>query len=130
MKLRLLTSSIALLLTGCSSITPIGTLGPKKFAVYSVSQNDFWSSSRMLVVLDKNGNIKAYSGGTVSGAGSVGLQAGATLATAGAIVYGAHALQSTHVNVSGVPSKFSHKIGIDADTQNAISNTANRIINR
>ena len=56
----------------------------------------------MLVVFDKKGNVVASTGGTVSGIGTVGLETAGTMATAGAIYYGAKAIQNgvQHAKVS------------------------------
>lgn len=101
---------IFLVLYGCASVKPMGQLGPKKLNVYAVSHNDFLSASRMLVVLNEEGDVVAYSGGTVSGGGTVGLETGAALATAGAIAYGAksiaNSVQNPNVTIKGVPSKI------------------------
>lgn len=98
-----------LLLSGCASIQSVGHIGPNKLKVFSISHSNFLNSSQMLVVLDKSGNVSAYTGGTASGWGTVGLQTGSTLASAGAVMYGANAikngLQSTTVNVKGIPSR-------------------------
>lgn len=116
----LLIPCIALSLISCSSIKPVGTVGPKKLGVYAIASSDFLSASRMIVVLDERGNVAAYSGGTVSGAGTVGLQTAGTLAGAGAIMYGAKAikngLQNSNVvaTVKGVPSSVTVK-GIPSD---------------
>ena len=98
-------------LSACASIVPVGYLGPKQLPVYSISHNDFLSADRMLVVLDKYGNVKAYSGGTVAGPGAVGLQTAGTLATAGAIVYGAKSIENgaRNIKVRGIPSNVSLK---------------------
>lgn len=115
---------LSIFLAGCAnSIVPVGTLGAKKLGVYAISHNDFLSSSRMLVVLDEKGNVAAYTGGTVSGSGTVGLQTAGSLAGAGAIMYGAKAIKNglqnanltTHVNgiptnatvnITGIPSSL------------------------
>src|SRR3990167_10746869 len=74
-------------LTGCANnIQPVGMLGPNRLKVYVIKNNDFLSASRMLVILDKKGNVSAYSGNTVSGAGAVSLQAAESALNAGAIV--------------------------------------------
>jgi hypothetical protein len=86
--------SASVFLVGCASIKPVGDIGPKKLKVYNITNNDFLSSSHMLVVLDAKGNVAAYTGGTVPGLGTVGLQTGASLASAGAIYLGAKAIQN------------------------------------
>jgi hypothetical protein len=97
------------IITSCASIKPVGNLGPKKLNVYAISHSDFLSASRMIVVLNDKGDVVAFSGSTVSGAGTVGLQTGAALATAGAIAYGAksisNSIQNANVNVKGIPSR-------------------------
>lgn len=99
-------------LTGCASnIQPVGELGPNKLRVFVIKNNDFLSSSRMLVVLDKKGNVSAYSGNTVSGAGSEVLQTAGTIISAGAVVVGAKAIQSglQHTQVNGIPNSLTIK---------------------
>lgn len=109
--LPLLASLCLPFLHGCSSIQPMGDLGPKKLKVYAISHNDFLSASRMLVILDKKGNVVAGTGSTVTGGGAVMLQSAGSLATAGAIAYGAKAIQNglTHMHVKGVPSTVTLK---------------------
>ncbi|MEO8401752.1 MAG: hypothetical protein ABI597_08155 [Gammaproteobacteria bacterium] len=94
------------LLTGCASVEQIGEIGPKKLKVYSVSHNDFLSASRMLVVLNEKGDLGATTGGTVSGAGIVGLQAATSVVSSGAILYGAKAIEHgmENAHVKGIPS--------------------------
>ena len=80
----------------------------------------------MLVILDKKGNVSAYTGGTASGWGTVALQTGGTVATAGAIAYGAKAiqngLQNTQVQAKGIPNNFNVNgtVGLSKDTIDAI----------
>ena len=110
------------LIGGCSSIQPVGTLGPKKLGVYVISHNDFLSASRMMVVLDKKGNVSAYTGNAVAGLGAVALDAAGSFATAGAIVYGANAMQrgvqNANVKVRGVPEKVTIDTNINLNTKN------------
>tara|TARA_R110000868_G_scaffold272378_1_gene531652 strand:+ start:787 stop:1167 length:381 start_codon:yes stop_codon:yes gene_type:complete len=122
MKKALLTTLTPLLLIGCSSITPIGAIGPNKLGVYSIKESGFLSESKMLVILDKKGNVAAYSGGTVSGVGTVGLQTAGTLATAGAVVVGAKSIQHglENAKVSGVPSNFDVKTHSTVDVTGAV----------
>lgn len=111
---------ITFLLASCSSVSSIGELGPNKLKVYSVAQNDFLASSRMLVIVDEHGKVVAYTGGTVSGGGTVGLETAGTLTTAGAIAYGANTIshgvqRATHnakINVKGIPSSESVDIHV------------------
>lgn len=100
--------AIMLSISGCTSIDEVGSLGPQHLKVYSVAKNDMLSASRMLVILDKKGNVAAYTGGTVAGAGTVSVEAGAQILTAGAIYYGARSMQHglTNANVKGVPSNL------------------------
>jgi hypothetical protein len=108
------------LLASCSSVNSIGEVGPKKLKVYSIAQNDFLAASRMLVIVDERGKVVAYTGGTVSGGGTVGLETAGTLTTAGAIAYGAktvsHGMQkaarNANLNVNGIPGKESVDINI------------------
>lgn len=119
----------------CSTIQQMGQIGPKKLGVYSIANNDFLSASRMVVILDEKGNVAAYSGGTVSGLGTVGLQTTATLATAGAIAYGGRAVEQglthanasanvkgipSHVNIEGVPSKFKFNSESTVNVKNSL----------
>ncbi len=102
--------TISLFLAACTpTIKSIGKLGPNELPVYEVSHNDFFASSRMLVVLNKEGTVVAATGGTVSGPGTVGLQAAGTAATAGAMVYGANRIargaENAAVQIKGIPSK-------------------------
>jgi hypothetical protein len=105
---NLLLSSASLMLSACASIQPIGKVGPNKLSVYSISNGTFLSATQMIVILDKKGNVSAYSGGTVSGWGPVALQTGAAVATAGSIAYGANvigdSLKHPNVHVKGIPS--------------------------
>lgn len=87
------------LLVSCSSVRPVGTVGPQKLAVYTIADSDFLSASRMLLVLDKKGHVVAFTGGTVSGPGTVGLQAAGTAATATSIVLGGKAIQKGVENI-------------------------------
>ena len=108
----------AALLIGCvSTVQPVGELGPNHLKVFVIKNSDFLSASRMLVILDKKGNVSAYTGGTVSGAGTIGLQAAESVASAGAIVLGAqaieHGLENASIkgiprslNVKGIPNSF------------------------
>jgi hypothetical protein len=78
----------------------------------------------MLVVLDKKGNVAAYTGGTVSGYGTIGLQTGASLASAGAIFYGAKAIQNGAKNASvGVktPTDFNANVNVNGNVTGSAS---------
>jgi hypothetical protein len=101
--------SLALFQAGCASVEQVGEIGPKKLKVYSVAHNDFLSASRMLVILDDKGNLSASSGGTVAGGGALGLQTAASVAGAGAVLYGAKAIQHglENAKIKGIPSDFS-----------------------
>jgi uncharacterized protein YceK len=105
-----------LVLAGCSSIKPLGEVGPAKLGVYAIAQSDFLAATRMIVILDKKGNVVASTGGTVAGGGTVGVETAGSIATAGAIVYGAkaiqHGLQNASVKMRGVPDKVDIDIGI------------------
>lgn len=110
--------------TACSSnIEPVGQLGPNKLQVYAIKNNDFFSASRMLVVLDKKGNVSAYTGGTVTGGGTVGLQAADTLVSAGAVVVGARAIQHGLENAS-VKSSVNVKTNNSIDVTGSIKNSS------
>lgn len=104
----LLLPLLGLLVSCASTIEPVGNIGPKKLGVYEISHSDFLSASRILVILDEKGNVAAYSGGTVSGLGSVGMQTAGTLAMAGSMIVGANAIEkgltNMHTNVGGIPS--------------------------
>jgi hypothetical protein len=121
--LRIISLILISCIAGCTSIKTIGNLdeGSKTLKVYAITHDDFISSSRMLVITDAKGKIAAYSGGTVAGLGAVGLQAGATLATAGAIYYGAKAMQqgvqhgTANVNVKGIPTNANLNIKAAGD---------------
>ena len=107
MLLKLLTISAAsCALLACTTVSQVGEIGPKKLKVYSVSHHNFLSSTDMIVVLDEQGNVSTSTGGTVAGAGTIGLQAVTTTAQAAATYYGAKALQHgiEHVGISGIPS--------------------------
>ncbi|HTM63159.1 MAG TPA: hypothetical protein VL360_01505 [Gammaproteobacteria bacterium] len=94
-------------LSGCASnIQPVGYLGPNKLRVFVIKNNDFLSSSRMLVILDKKGNVSAYSGNTVNGAGFVAMQAAETVVSAGALVVGAQAIEHglENTKIKGIPN--------------------------
>lgn len=107
----LLPFSAALWLSACtSSIKPLGSLGPNK--VYSVSNSNFLTASEMLVVLNKNGDVAAYTGGTTAGAGTVGLETGASVLTAGAIAYAGRSLANAHIK--GIPSNIHVAGNIDS----------------
>lgn len=110
---------LALALSSCTSISNIGTIGPKKLKVYSIRDGDFLSENHMVIVLNSTGNVVAYSGGTVSGLGTVGLETAGTVATAGAIVVGANAVKSglENTKVHGIPKTLNIK------TDNAINVT-------
>lgn len=111
--------ALSILVSGCSSVKPIGNIGPQKLPVYIISHNDFLSASRMVVILDKKGNISAYNGNVVSGAGTVALEATGALATAGAIAYGAKAIQK------GLQKTIPEKITVDTNSKIAFDLTAN-----
>jgi len=100
--------SAVLFLSACDSITQVGEMGPKKLKVYSVTHNGFLSASNMLVILDDRGDLKASAGGVVSGAGTVGLQTASSAVAAGAIVYGAKAIEHglENASVKGIPSNI------------------------
>ncbi len=113
-------------LTGCSSnIEPVGELGPRKLKVFAIKNNDFFSASRMLVILDKKGNVSAYSGGTVAGGGTIGMQAVDTVVSAGAIVVGAQAIQHglQNTTIKGIP----HSLKVKTDSS---INVSGQILNK
>src|SRR5580704_12670053 len=103
--------SVISLCSGCASVNQVGEIGPKKLKVYAISHNDFLSASRMLVILDDNGNLGASSGGTVAGGGTVGLQAVTSMMSAGAVLYGAKAIQHglENAKIKGIPSDYNIK---------------------
>lgn len=110
------------LLTSCSSIRPIGSVGPKHLQVYSIKDGDFLSENSMLIVLNNKGDVAAYTGGTVTGVGTLGLQTAGTLVSAGAVVVGAksiqHGLQNTNVN--GIPKSFDVNTKSSVDVSGSI----------
>jgi hypothetical protein len=98
-----------LVLTGCAaSIEPMGNIGSNK--VYAISNSGFLSSSQMIVVMNKKGNVAAYSGGTTPGLGVVALQTSESVLTAGAIAYAGRSieqgLKNTQVKMKGIPSNI------------------------
>jgi hypothetical protein len=109
----------ALSLTGCATIEEMGQIGPNK--VYSVSNSSFLSSSQMIVVLNKKGDVSAYTGGTVEGPGAVGLQTAGTVLTAGAIGYAGRAIENglESTTIKGIPSSF--KLNANLDTSHSIT---------
>jgi hypothetical protein len=109
-------------LAGCSkTIQPVGVLGPNSLRVFVIKDNDFLSASRMLVILDKKGNVSAFSGGTVAGTGPAVLQTLDTVVSAGAVVVGAQAIQHglENAKVSGIPHSVTlnanHKIDVSGN---------------
>lgn len=111
----------SLFIVGCSpSIQQMGNIGPKHLKVYSIAKDDFLTSNRMLVVLNDKGDIAAYSGGTVAGGGQVGLSTAASIATSGAMIYGANALEHGLENVKatttvkGIPKSVDINANIHA----------------
>lgn len=100
-------------LSACATtIQPVGTLGSQNLNVYKIAQNDLLGSNRMLVILDKKGNVVAYAGGTTTSIGELGMQAISTATSAGAIVYSAKAVEKglqsmrMNANVKGIPSSI------------------------
>ena len=99
---------LALLLTvGCTSITQIGTIGPKDLPVWKVADNDFLTASRMLVILGEDGQVVAFVGGTAQGGGALGVQTGTGLVMAGAVIYGTRVIADVlrdGITLRGIPS--------------------------
>lgn len=101
-------------LTSCTSIKPIGTLGPKKLQVYTISDNDFLSASRMIVILNEQGDVIASTGSTVEGAGAVTTQMVGSFVIAASIFSGSQYLQhglenvkaQINATIKGIPSKM------------------------
>ena len=92
------------LLAGCTSVKQIGVLGPKELPIWKVSQDDWLASSRMLIILDKEGNLLAATGGTTAGVVPVGVGAAQAAATAAAGVLigkGLHELSHVDGTVKG-----------------------------
>lgn len=115
---RLASLSMVVLLSSCASIDRMGTVG--KNDVYSISSSNFLSASQMILVVNNDdGKVSAYSGGTTSGYGSVGLQAGGALLSAGAIAYAGHSVERglENTSVRGIPNQFKLKAGLDDDTK-------------
>lgn len=116
---KILLCFLIVLITSCTkNIEPVGQLGPNKLRVFVIKDSDFLSASRMLVILDKRGNVTAYSGGTVSGAGSVAVQSMDAIASAGATVLGAQAIEHglENARIRGIPKSVTvnstHKIDV------------------
>jgi len=124
---KILACACAVAVTGCSSkIEPVGQLGPNKLQVYAIKNNDFFSASKMLVVLDKKGNVSAYTGGTVAGGGAIGMQAVDTVVSAGAIVVGAQAIQHglENASIKGIPHSLNVKTNSSIDISGSIKNAS------
>jgi len=107
----------AMSLSGCATIEEMGHIGSNK--VYSVSSNGFMNSTQMILVMNKKGDVAAYTGGTTEGVGAIALQTGGTVLTAGAIAYAGHAIQhgleTTNVQTTGIPSTFNIKGTLDTN---------------
>ena len=98
---------LAMLLVGCTSITQIGTIGPKELPVWKIGSDDFLTASRMLVILDEDGRVVAFVGGTAQGGGTLAIQAGTQLVVAGAVIYGTRVIADVlrdGVGLRGIPS--------------------------
>lgn len=118
------TSFLIAAITSCAanSVQPVGSLGPNHLPVYVIKNNDFLSSSRMLVVLDQKGNVSAYTGTTVPGAGAVTMQAAESAVSAGAVIVGSQAIANglQNTRIRGIPEtvrlkhdmRTSHKVFI------------------
>ena len=90
--------------SGCTSISQIGTLGPKELQIWKISDDDWLASSRMLVVTDAEGNLLAASGGTTAGiipTGVNAVQAAATTAAGVLIGRGLTELGKSTLGVKG-----------------------------
>jgi len=104
---KLIILALSFMLAGCgTSMSAVGVV--EKNRVYVIKHGDFLSSSRMILVVDENGKVVASSGGTVQGGGAFATQTAIGIVTAGATVYGFHALsqaiQGATVTVKGIPS--------------------------
>ena len=98
---------LILFMAGCTSITQIGTIGPKDLPVWKVADNDFLTASRMLVILGEDGQVVAFVGGTAQGGGTLAIQAGTQLVVAGAVIYGTRVIADVlrdGVGLRGIPS--------------------------
>ena len=98
---------LAMMLAGCTSITQIGTIGPKELPVWKIGSDDFLTASRMLVILGEDGQVVAFVGGTTQGGGAVAVQAGTQLIVAGAMIYGTRVIADVlrdGVALRGIPS--------------------------
>ena len=101
---------LAFMLAGCSSITQIGTVGPRNLPVYSIRDTGFLSENRTILVLD-DGKVVGITGATVSGPGPLIVNLAGTAIMAGAVAYSASTLaeglkaaqlrHSGHVEVTG-----------------------------
>ena len=93
------------LLVGCTSISQIGTLGPKQHQVWKIRNDDWLTSSRMLLVTDAEGNLLASTGGTTAGIVPIGVsaaQVGATVAAGILIGRGLTELGQSTIKIKGV----------------------------
>ena len=94
-----------LLLTGCSSVNVIGKVGPANLDVYMIKHDDFMTSNRMMLVIDKDGKVIASTGGTSIGPGALGVSAAAEVAVGAGVAYGAKVLadgiKNAHMGVDG-----------------------------
>jgi len=104
---KLIIFALSFMLAGCgASMSAVGVV--EKNRVYVIKHGDFLSSSRMILVVDENGKVVASSGGTVQGGGAFTTQTAIGIVSAGATVYGFHALsqaiQGASVTVKGIPS--------------------------
>ena len=98
---------LVMMLTGCTSITQIGTIGPKELPVWKIGSDDFLTASRMLVILGEDGQVVAFVGGTAQGGGTLAIQAGTQLIVAGAVIYGTRVIADVlrdGVALRGIPS--------------------------
>ena len=98
---RIKRSFIALLLalfSGCTSVTQIGTLGPKSLPIFVIKDTDFFAANRMIVVINQDGNVGAATGGSVAGPGNLAVQVGSSAILASGIAYAAHTLKTVTVD--------------------------------
>ena len=98
---------VLFLLIGCTSITQIGTIGPKELPVWKIGSDDFLTASRMLVILGEDGQVVAFVGGTAQGGGALAVQTGTGLVMAGAVIYGTRVIADVlrdGITLRGIPS--------------------------
>lgn len=87
---RTLCAALGILLSGCASISQIGTVGTLR--VFSIKETDFFSANRLLLVIDENGRAVAAAGGTVAGPGPIAAGLVGSAIVGGGVAYAGHAV--------------------------------------